>query len=121
MLAFALGFSGVVEALSLHRYLLIPITLALTVPVVFRRKHPVGAFAAVIVVGAVQVIVGLRPAPADLSILVMLIIVGGVLTAFASFFIYLARRARMFAADDVADVPQRARSDVRPTEGTAEC
>jgi len=72
VLAFALGFSGVVEALSLHRYLLIPITLALTVPVVFRRKHPVGAFAAVIVVGAVQVIVGLRPAPADLSILVML-------------------------------------------------
>jgi signal transduction histidine kinase len=72
VLAFALGFSGVVEALSLHRFLLIPITLTLTLPVVFRRKHPVSAFAAVIVVGAIQVILGLRPAPADLSILVML-------------------------------------------------
>jgi len=72
VLAFALGFSGVVEALSLHRFLLIPITLTLTVPVVFRRKHPVGAFVAVIMVGAIQVILGLRPAPADLSILVML-------------------------------------------------
>jgi hypothetical protein len=36
---------------------------------------------------------------ANLSILVMLVIVGGVLAGFASFFIYLMRRARMVAAE----------------------
>ena len=34
---------------------------------------------------------------ANLAIIVMLVIVGGVLAAFASFFIYLMRRARMVA------------------------
>lgn len=61
---------------------------------------------------------------ANLSILVMLIIVGGVLAGFASFFIYLMRRARMFA-DDAAGRPAEAgryvRSDVRSNEGTAQC
>ena len=70
VLAFALGFGGIVEALSLRRYLLIPITLALTVPIIFRRTHPVGAFAAAIAVGAAQVLIALRPGPADLRIVV---------------------------------------------------
>jgi signal transduction histidine kinase len=72
VLAFALSFGGLAEALSLRRYELIPVTLALTVPVVFRRTHPVGAFTAVIGVGALQVVLGLRPSPADLSIVVLL-------------------------------------------------
>ena len=72
VLAFALGFSGIAEAVSLERYLLIPITMALTVPIIFRRTHPVGAFAAAIAVGAAQVLFGLRPGPADLSIVVLL-------------------------------------------------
>jgi signal transduction histidine kinase len=72
VLAFALGFSGFAEALGQRRYVLIPITLGLTVPIVFRRTHPVGAFAAVIAAGAAQVIVGVRPVPADLSIVVLL-------------------------------------------------
>jgi signal transduction histidine kinase len=72
VLAFVLGFGGIVEAISLRRYLLLPITLALTVPIVLRRTHPVGAFATVIAVGAVQVLAGIRPGPADLSIVVLL-------------------------------------------------
>src|SRR5260370_7227829 len=56
----------------MHRVLLAPATLALTIPVVFRRTHPVGAFAVVIAVGALQVIFDLRPAPPDLTILVLL-------------------------------------------------
>ena len=72
VLAFALGFSGIAEAVSLERYLLIPVTLALTVPIIFRRTHPVGAFAAAIAAGAAQVLIGLRPSPADLSIMVLL-------------------------------------------------
>jgi signal transduction histidine kinase len=72
VLALALSFGGLAEALSLRRYALIPVTLALTVPVVFRRTHPVGAFTTVIVVGALQVVLGLRPSPADLSIVVLL-------------------------------------------------
>jgi len=48
---------------------------------------------------------------ANMSILVMLAITGGVLAAFASFFIHLVRRARM-AADE---------SEATPREGTAQC
>ncbi|HEX6933745.1 MAG TPA: histidine kinase [Streptosporangiaceae bacterium] len=71
VLAFALSFGGLAQALSQRRYELIPITLALTVPVVFRRTHPVGAFTTVIMAGALQVALGLRPSPADLSIVVL--------------------------------------------------
>ncbi|HEX5188353.1 MAG TPA: histidine kinase [Streptosporangiaceae bacterium] len=72
VLAFALSFSGLAQAIALRRFALVPITLALTVPVVFRRTHPVGAFTVVILVGALQVALGLRPSPADLSIVVLL-------------------------------------------------
>ena len=44
---------------------------------------------------------------ANLAILVMLVIVGGMIAAFASFFIYLMRRARMVGEDS------------QPHEGTA--
>jgi signal transduction histidine kinase len=72
VLAAALAFGGLATAFTLHRFLLIPVTLALTIPVVFRRAHPAGAFAAVIAVGFCQVALFLRPAPPDLAILVLL-------------------------------------------------
>jgi hypothetical protein len=58
---------------------------------------------------------------ANLSILAMLIVTGGVLAAFASFFVYLMRRARM-----VAEGPAEAEADVRNArggtqEGTVQC
>jgi signal transduction histidine kinase len=72
VLAVALAFGGLATAVAMHRFLLVPVTLALTIPVVFRRTHPLGAFAVVIAVGALQVIFDLRPAPPDLTILVLL-------------------------------------------------
>jgi signal transduction histidine kinase len=49
----------------------IPLILGMVVPVVFRREYPVGAFTVVIIVGALQVLLG-RPVSADLSVLIML-------------------------------------------------
>jgi DNA-binding NarL/FixJ family response regulator len=50
----------------------LPFTLGMVVPVVFRRKYPVAAFAAVIAVGALQVLLIRRPVGADLSVLIVL-------------------------------------------------
>jgi len=50
----------------------LPFTLGMAVPVVFRRKYPVAAFAAVIVAGALQVLLLRRPIGADLAVLVVL-------------------------------------------------
>ena len=72
VLAAVLASAGLATAFGLHRYLMIPVTLALTIPVVFRRTHPVGAFAVVIAVGAFQVAFLLRPTPPDLAIVVLL-------------------------------------------------
>jgi hypothetical protein len=62
---------------------------------------------------------------ANLAIIVMLVIVGGVLAAFASFFIYLMRRARMAAEQTSPPVsPETARGDGGHhvgAEGTASC
>src|SRR5947209_5931453 len=43
----------------------------MVVPVVFRRAHPVGAFVAVVVDGAAQVLTLNRPTSADLSVLIV--------------------------------------------------
>lgn len=48
------------------------IVFAMTVPIVFRRAHPIGAFAAAIAAGAVQVIINLHPLASDFSILILL-------------------------------------------------
>jgi signal transduction histidine kinase len=72
VLAVALAFAGLGTAVGMHRFLLVPVALGLTIPVVFRRTHPVGAFAVVIAVGAIQVIFDLKLIPPDLTILVML-------------------------------------------------
>jgi signal transduction histidine kinase len=49
-----------------------PFVLGMVVPVVFRREYPVGAFAAVIAVGALEVLLLRRPTGADLAVLVVL-------------------------------------------------
>jgi signal transduction histidine kinase len=79
VLAAVLALGGIAQALGgiatgfgLHRILQIPFTLALTIPVVFRRAHPVGAFAVAIVAGALQVAFFIRPSPADAAIVVLL-------------------------------------------------
>jgi signal transduction histidine kinase len=50
----------------------LPFVLGMAVPVVFRRAYPVGAFAAVMVDGALQVLLLRRPAGADLAVLIVL-------------------------------------------------
>jgi signal transduction histidine kinase len=50
----------------------LPFALGMVVPVVFRRDYPVGAFTAVIAVGALQVPLLHRPIGSDLAVLVML-------------------------------------------------
>ena len=72
VLAAVLAFGGLVTGLVLRHWLLIPATLGVTIPVVFRRDHPTGAFVTAIVVGAIQVAAGVRPSPADLAILILL-------------------------------------------------
>jgi hypothetical protein len=51
------------------------------------------------------------------GIIFMLVIVGAVLAAFASFFIYLVRRANRAAAEPVPADGAR----LEPSEGTAQC
>ena len=50
----------------------IPLAIALAVPVIFRRKHPVGAFAAAVVIGGIQVLLNVRPTATDLVIVILL-------------------------------------------------
>ena len=52
--------------------LLVLITVAMAVPVVFRRKYPVQAFVVAAVAGAFQVLAYARPLGSDLAILVLL-------------------------------------------------
>jgi signal transduction histidine kinase len=49
-----------------------PFALGLAVPVVFRRRHPGPAFAAAVVVGALQVLLAERPIWSDLAIVILL-------------------------------------------------
>src|SRR6516164_4359890 len=50
----------------------IPLALLLAVPVIFRRSHPVGAFAAAVVIGGIQVLLNIRPMATDLVIVILL-------------------------------------------------
>ena len=50
----------------------LPFVLGMVIPVVFRREYPVGAFAAVIAVGALQVLLMRRPVGSDLAVLIVL-------------------------------------------------
>jgi signal transduction histidine kinase len=72
VLAAALALGGLATSFSLHRYLLIPATLCLTIPVILRRTHPTGAFIIAATAGAAQVLANTRIVPSDLAIVVLL-------------------------------------------------
>jgi signal transduction histidine kinase len=72
VLAAVVAFVGGAQAVTVGRFLWLPLALALAVPVVFRRKHPVGAFCAGIVIGGLQVLVNTRPTSTDLTIVILL-------------------------------------------------
>jgi signal transduction histidine kinase len=72
VLATLLGVTGLASALASGMVLPIPVGLGLSVPVIFRRAHPVSAFAVVIVIGAFQVVAGIHTSPTDVAILIML-------------------------------------------------
>lgn len=64
---------GGIPKLGVRGWLLgIPFVLGMVVPVVFRRDHPVGAFTAVVICGALQVPLLRRPIGSDLAVLVVL-------------------------------------------------
>ncbi|HEV3382346.1 MAG TPA: histidine kinase [Trebonia sp.] len=46
--------------------------VAMTIPVCLRRRYPVGAFAAVVIVGGIEVLVLARPIASDLSVVILL-------------------------------------------------
>src|SRR2546423_260806 len=60
------------SAVGLSRVAGIPLALLLAVPVIFRRSHPVGAFAAAVVIGGIQVLLNIRPSATDLAIVILL-------------------------------------------------
>ena len=61
-----------------------------------------------------------RARAANLSIVAMLVVVAGVLAAFASFFIHLMRRARLMAGAK-AEAGGHVLRGSSPQEGTAQC
>jgi signal transduction histidine kinase len=67
-----LGFGLSVYGTWARQPLLIPVIVALAVPIVFRRQYPAAAFAAVVTAGAVQVVAFRGPSTADVSVLILL-------------------------------------------------
>ncbi|PYQ99165.1 MAG: hypothetical protein DMF95_02240 [Acidobacteria bacterium] len=58
----------------------------------------------------------------NMGIVAMLVVVAGVLGAFASFFIYLMRRGKLVTAQEgPGEVGHHTRSESDPREGTAQC
>ncbi len=72
VLAALLAAAGIASALAAGNAVLIPVGLGLSAPVIFRRAHPVSAFAVVIVIGAFQVVANIHTSTADIAILIML-------------------------------------------------
>jgi signal transduction histidine kinase len=68
----ALGLSVVGSALVTAQLVLLPVALGLCLPLVLRRAHPTGAFAAGVLVGLAQVVFGIHPNVLDVAILVLL-------------------------------------------------
>ena len=67
-----LAMTGTGSAIGNGRPAALLFNVALVVPVVFRRKYPVGAFAVATAIGAAQVLLTTRPGAADLAIVVLL-------------------------------------------------
>ena len=57
----------------------------------------------------------------NLGVLAMLVVVVGVLASFASFFIYLSRRARLADQLPTGDSPRSILKGAAPQERTAQC
>ncbi len=72
VLAVVLAFVGLGQLLAMGRYELIPVVLALVISLAFRRRYPVQAFVTGVVVGALQVVVGVRPNVIDVAIVILL-------------------------------------------------
>jgi signal transduction histidine kinase len=67
-----LGFGLSVYGTWARQPALIPVIVALAVPIVFRRQYPVAAFAVAVTAGAVQVVAFRGPSTADVSVLILL-------------------------------------------------
>ena len=72
VLAAALLLGGVGPAFAKGMFIGIPLAFGLAVPVMFRRRYPVAAYATAVVAGGIQVALGIRPAATDVAILVLL-------------------------------------------------
>ena len=72
VLAAALLLAGAVPAVAKGAYFGLPLAAGLAVPVVFRRANPIGAYATAVLVGGVQVALGIRPSVTDLAVLILL-------------------------------------------------
>jgi signal transduction histidine kinase len=71
-LAAALVLAGALPAVAAGMFLDVPLAIGIAAPVVFRRAHPVAAFTAAVLAGGIQVLLGVRPAATDVSILILL-------------------------------------------------
>jgi signal transduction histidine kinase len=72
VLAAALLLGGVGPAFAKGMFLGIPLAFGLAVPVIFRRRYPVAAYATAVAAGGLQVALGIRPAATDVAILILL-------------------------------------------------
>ncbi len=70
--AFAIPVLAASAAASSSGYRLIPLALALAIPLVFRRDHPLAAFAVGVTVGAIQVLLDIHINLVDVVILILL-------------------------------------------------
>jgi signal transduction histidine kinase len=70
--AVALAFIGVGQAIALRRYAPVLVLLGLVIALAIRRRYPVGAFVTGIMVGAAQVVAGIRPNVIDVAIVILL-------------------------------------------------
>jgi signal transduction histidine kinase len=64
--------AGVPTVMTVNLAVRVPFILGSVAPVVFRRQHPGWAFAAIIAVGGLQVLLLPRPIGSDVSVLIML-------------------------------------------------
>ena len=72
VLAAAFGIPALVSAAATGAYVLVPVSLALVIPLIFRRDHPAAAFAIAITVGALQVLFNIHVNMIDAAIVVLL-------------------------------------------------
>jgi signal transduction histidine kinase len=70
--AVALACIGLAQVIARFRYSLVPVLLGLVIALAFRRRYPMGAFVTGIVVGAAQVLAGIRPSIIDVAIVFLL-------------------------------------------------